>query len=167
MSSKSKSKGYRHEARMSKILSEWSNSTWNRTPSSGALRWKGKTWTFCDLIPPEDLPVLMECKHHQDLSIESLLIQPNKVSYFWEELVRDKQRAEEHLGMRLFPMLVMKRDHTRDFLLLPSDILHSATRRFRLQGIVEEDISIMDLPSFLRDYKPDDIRNYLAASLLN
>lgn len=174
MASKSKAKGYRQEVALSKILSKWSGRTFNRTPSSGALRWSGASWTFCDLVPPEDLPILLEAKHHAAMSIEGLLIDRNKITDWWDELKRDQARAEEQLSIVLFPMLVFRRDHGRNFLMIEHRAWDKLPRlnpdpRKRVRGLclvgMQQDTVICDFNDFLATVTPEKIQQYVANPL--
>lgn len=169
--SKSKAKGYRHEARIAKVLSTWAGKPFHRTPSSGALRWQGNTWTYSDLIPPEDLCVLVECKHYHALSIEGLLVQNNQILDWWLQLTDDQHRAELALGIVLFPMLVFRRDYGRNFLMIE----HRAWDRFprlnpnpckRLRALhlvgMNQNTVVCDFNDFLDAVPPDKIRELLS-----
>ena len=64
----SKNKGNSNEYKVAKILTEWSKLKFHHLPASGALRWNEMVWTFGDLLPPESLPIIVECKWWKEVS---------------------------------------------------------------------------------------------------
>ena len=113
-----KTKGNTFEREVAKIMSSWSGEEFHRLPASGALRWHGKIWTFGDLLPPESFPVVVECKHHHEVSVDALLGNkrhgPGKgqiADWWWGQCVPDAERAAEQTGRHCEPILVWKQDY--------------------------------------------------------
>jgi len=132
MPSKSKAKGNKHEADISKLFSMWSGKTWHKVPNSGALRWRGAFWTYGDVVPPEGIGAVIECKHHEEISIEDLLGNQRRkpgeeadiASWWYDEAVVDANRCKKELGLtRVEPLLVWKRNFGRNRLCFDMSML--------------------------------------------
>ncbi|TXH17529.1 MAG: hypothetical protein E6R03_03685 [Hyphomicrobiaceae bacterium] len=134
MTSKSKGKGNSHERDVAEKLSNWYGSKFLRIPNSGALRWGGAAWVYGDLLPPEDFPFVMECKHYAEIVFEEVLGTSqspsgcSRVSEWWfTQAVPDAERAFKDTGKLVLPLLFWKADYrpirmsmgAQEFLKLP------------------------------------------------
>ena len=159
---KSKQKGNANEHAVAKIFTEWSGLEFHKMPASGALRWGNSTWTFGDLIPPENFPVVIECKHWHDVSVEEMLgAQKNppgsgRIVEWWQQAVRDSIRCTELLGIHSEPLLVWKRDYGRHRICLRVEFLMNFLIEIirELQFLtsefgLEKEFALLDLKHFL------------------
>jgi hypothetical protein len=163
--SRSKDKAYAHETRIAKVLSKWAGQTFMRTPSSGSMRWGGGRWIYADIVPPEDFPILCECKHHADMSIEGVLVQDNKIIEWWRQTEESYHRAIKDLGSySVYPCMSFRRDYGRDFLAVPQSMLPGRIRYFALEGGITSGMSmaICDMKTFLELFKPEDLMSTLS-----
>lgn len=133
MASPSKAKGNRFESEVAKALTIWSGKTFQRTPSSGALRWSGTFWTFGDLTPPEDFKFVIECKSYEDASdfLVRLLL-PNCetesdastsfCSWWYRQAVADAERASAQLGRTFGALLFWKQTHQKARICIDAEV---------------------------------------------
>lgn len=118
---RSKAKGAHWQSEVAKHLSGWSVlDRWKSTPRSGGLRWGGVFWTYGDITPPVDFPIVIECKHYAEADLLELL-GTNKsdpgsgrvASWYYDELVGDINRARSELCSNVQGVLVWKQDRHR------------------------------------------------------
>lgn len=114
---RSKAKGAKYQSDIAKKLREWSGQEFRSTPRSGGLRWNGAWWTFGDLIPPEDTPLVIECKHYHEVPFIDVLgnrrSEPGGgiVNEWWySQACEDAARASTQLGATMIPLLIWKQD---------------------------------------------------------
>jgi hypothetical protein len=118
-------KGSKWENDVAHILSDWSGETFKRMPRSGSLRWGGIYWTYGDLIPPEDVRLVVECKHHADVRLLDVLgtrlTDPGggvMSSWWYASACADSLRATQELQQPTVPFLVWKKNYCRSRLSL-------------------------------------------------
>lgn len=129
---RSKAKGGKWQSDVAKLFSQWSGKTWKSTPRSGGLRWNSTFWTFGDLLPPEDLLLVVECKHYSTIEYIEVLgtvrTEPGGgiVSGWWYgEACADAIRAKKSLSCHVDAVLVWKADRRRPKLTLDLDVFNS------------------------------------------
>lgn len=109
-----KAVGYRHETEVARLLTEWWGASFARTPNSGALRWNGLTWTFGDLLPPEDFPAVVECKRRKGIQWHYLFDQDRKITpehhplSWWQQSQDDATRCYTETKRVVQPIVVCK-----------------------------------------------------------
>jgi hypothetical protein len=166
---KPKKKGNAHETAVAKLLTEWAGEPFHRMPTSGALRWHGELWTFGDIVPPEDFHLVIECKHHADVSIDTLFNEKNKICEWWrEQAVPDAERCDMSLEINTEPWLVFKRNYGRYRLCLLTDLLKAILEETNSRDLPHLDVttrlpfyypfSIVDFKDFLAAVSPDALR---------
>lgn len=115
MPSKGKEKGNRNETALANWLTKWWGKPFKRLPNSGALRWQGATFTYADLLPPEDFPAVIETKHYHRIDIDRELSNHpnyNLVQMWWfDEICRDALRCQQETGNFVQPLLIYKEDY--------------------------------------------------------
>lgn len=117
---RSAGKGSKWQRDVAKALTVWSGKPWKSTPRSGGLRWNTAHWVFGDITPPEDVYIVIECKHHADLQFLDVLGTNYSAQgtdllsqWYYEQLAGDAQRAEDAIGRPMVPLLMWKTDHRR------------------------------------------------------
>lgn len=90
----SKNKGNSGERRVAAILSEWAGIKFERTPGSGATRWKEKNNAIGDIVCPMDFyfPFIVEVKLRKDIKFEKINATLKK---FWDQNMVDSLRANK------------------------------------------------------------------------
>ena len=174
MAGKSKKKGSAHESAVAKILSAWADEEFKRVPSSGALRWAGASWVYGDLLPPESLPVVIECKHHHEVSVEDLLWNGLKTSglpklvKWWDQVEDDAHRCFQETGTHVEPLLCWKRDYGRHRLCVWEAFFTSLEEHLGVKMdhiavcIPDHDTFVMlDLMSFLSTVPVEELREVI------
>lgn len=123
MPNASKAKGNRFEVSVAKMLSEWSGKVFRRVPNSGALRWRGASSTFGDLLPPEELHCIFECKSRNEVDLNTLLTSSfvehkrgsndkRTILGWWKyQLQEDCARFKRETALEATPILIFKQDH--------------------------------------------------------
>ena len=113
----SKNKGNSNEYKVAKILTEWSKLKFHHLPASGALRWNEMVWTFGDLLPPESLPIIVECKWWKEVSVEEILgtsqscPATGKIVDWWSQVNKDTTRCKEAIDVSVEPVLIWRHDY--------------------------------------------------------
>jgi hypothetical protein len=167
----SKHKGNTCQSFIAKLLSDWYGEKFRSTPASGALRWQGVIWTFGDLLPPEGLNTIWECKHYADVSSDAILNRGVKAYqlYWWEEqLLKDQKRAMEQLNKPVHPFLVWKKNQGVPRIVMHLDVFNNLLRAQSLNRleIYYNDYRLVNL--LLRDFitaiTPSEFREALAST---
>lgn len=111
MPSTGKAKGNRGEYAVRDILSEWWGESFQRMPTSGALRWSGVTWTFGDLLPPDSFKAMVECKNSKPFNQSLVNGSKSWITYWWKNQVWvDLLRARANTSLQIQPCLTWKMD---------------------------------------------------------
>ncbi len=120
MGKKSKDKGGRGEREACKLLSEWWQEPFNRTPGSGALATMlgmhdlGLTG---DAMTPESFPFNVEVKRQEgDWSLEQLVKSDKGLLWGWWSQTRDQADYSSEK-----PLLLMRRNHNPWFFMMLLD----------------------------------------------
>lgn len=170
---KPKQKSYAHETRIAKTFSTWAGKKFTRCPASGALRWGDGHWTYGDLVPPDGLPIVIECKHHKDISIDGLLHQDNKLVDWYRQVYDDSERASDELYLMTLPLVVFRRNGVADRVLISHedfiDLVGSVSRfginhpirYFTTVGIGYTPLVICELDQFLGEIKVQQVEEFL------
>ncbi len=123
-----KPKGSKHEAEVAKLFTEWWGSAFKRTPNSGALRWQGVSWTYSDILPPDDCSVALECKIRAEIDVWALVRPGSDAAHihhpiaWWNQSVEDAARCYRETGQVIHPMLVFREDHKKNYIALEADL---------------------------------------------
>ena len=166
MSRKSKPKGNANEAKLAKILSDWAEKPFKRIPSSGSLRWGGASWVYGDILPPEGLLVVIECKHYKKVNVEELLGRQKRYSgantliaqWWYDEVLADTSRCEKDLGISgVQPMLIFKEDYGRYRLCLRPSFLQEVLSEKK----TDIDHLTVNLP-MMKPFAIIDLRRFLS-----
>ena len=124
MPSAGKKKGNTHESWMADALTKWYGQPFKRMPASGALRWKGASFVYGDILPPEDFPFIIECKHYKHVDLDEILrLDPDRgyiTWWYYSQLLSDVQRCREETGQSCTPMLLFKQNNRPVRIGLPS-----------------------------------------------
>lgn len=159
----SKKKGAVNEVMIAEQLSAWWGKPFKRMPASGALRWKGAAFTYGDLLPPEDFPCIVECKHYKFVDLDEIIGKDPKkgyVTWWWYDQVwADVARCHVETGRKLWPMLVFRSNQKKPRVVL--DSLHSHDL-FADRSIKEPAMLYGRLPD-LRQFTMYDLASFLAA----
>lgn len=104
-------KGRNFERKTAKGLSEWWGFRFNSSPASGALHWSGDNNVAGDLVVPPSagFPFVIECKKHEEWTIENLFLNNKDVKNWWAQVVSDA------LEVGKTPMLVYTRNRAKTF----------------------------------------------------
>jgi hypothetical protein len=168
--SKSKSKGYRFECEIAKKLSDWSGMNFVRVPASGALRWNNdETWIYGDVLPPSNIPIVIECKFHANISLENLLRQDSKIIEWWKQCEEDSKRANENLRIDTQPVVIFRRNLTPSKIMMREeffqDVLFGSepdlVRAFAFYNM-GPNLVVADLDSFLAGVTVDRMIEYFS-----
>ena len=111
--SSSKQKGNRNENAVAQALSDWWGAPFKRTPNSGGLRWKGASFTYGDILPPESFPAVVECKHYENVDLDEMIRcapTPHNILGWWKETSDDAYRCYTETGLPVQPILVYKQN---------------------------------------------------------
>lgn len=124
MPNKSKTKGNSFERQVAAKLTEWWGSPFHRIPNSGALRWGDANFTYGDILPPSDCPVVIECKSYAKIDLSTCLYENYKNSlvyqWFFEQLRVDVDRAKADSNLILEPLLIFKSNNHKPILAMES-----------------------------------------------
>lgn len=166
-----KEKGNEYEREVSAILTEWWDSSrfeFARTPNSGALRWNGISWTYGDILPPEDFLAIVECKHYKEIELDEVLrCKPTEknVGGWWREVLADAQRCYDETRYPAQPLLVYRKNYWRTHrLVLESDFFGAlGGRKLQLPaawmtGTGVPPYVVTDLLEFLESVTPEQFR---------
>lgn len=131
MPAKGKEKGTRFEILVAERLSHWWGNTFKRTPNSGALRWRGVTFTYGDILPPEDFPCVIECKHYREVNLDRVIragvrgdVEYGFITYWWfKQIIRDVKRCLEETDLSVHAMLVYRMNNRPIRLGLSSEVV--------------------------------------------
>jgi hypothetical protein len=159
---RAKAKGNRWQSDVAKLLTEWSGEQWKATPRSGGLRWGGCFWTYGDLTPPLDFPIVFECKHYHEIEFIDVLGTNRTIpgggivaDWWYGEACADAFRATNELRVPVHPVLVWKADRRRprlSFALDKFNHLGIYTMITVTTGIPDRQPFVtVDLSSFLRE----------------
>jgi hypothetical protein len=162
MGRKSKAKGNANELDIARTLAEWSGQGFCRLPASGALRWGNGIWTYGDILPPQDFPVVIEAKHYAEVALEDVLgqrkldAQESLVLDWWlNQTIADAKRCCEETCIRAEPLLIWKADFGRRRVMLREALWETLpfvsvvpTLLFRIPGLDNRPV-IMDLERLL------------------
>jgi hypothetical protein len=114
MPNKSKIKGNLNETWIASYFQSWWGSPFRRMPTSGALRWKGHSWTYGDILGPEDFQAIIEAKHYKYISIGAVLTHSEAyVTFWWQQVCNDVRRAAKETKLNVHPLLVFKQDRSK------------------------------------------------------
>lgn len=120
MTSLSKSKGNAHEREVADILTKWHGQAFNRIPNSGALRWGNGVWTYGDILPPQDFPFVIECKHYASIEFDEVLGTNRKgpgyglvTEWWYNQAQADAERACLETGLQTWALLIWKQNRRR------------------------------------------------------
>ena len=174
MSNKSKVKGNNYEREICEKFTKWyervySGEVFNRVPSSGALRWNGKTFRYSDILPPENFRCLIECKHHKKITIYDFFTKlPKKanqdvVSWWNCQVLVDIQRCFDDTGQLLIPLLVFKKDRNPSLIVMERRLfkalnMRNVTLLVLSSRYLERDLVMFPLSQFLK-MSPKDFNN--------
>jgi len=106
----SKRKGNVNEAKLTKILLDWTGHEFARVPRSGGLRWKNRMDICGDVInvdPEFDFPFSVETKHVANLGLHAdhHELRSNSVVYkYWDQCQRDAKTVNKT------PMLLIRQN---------------------------------------------------------
>jgi hypothetical protein len=154
----SKIKGNKNERDIAKALSTWWGESFNRTPNSGALRWKGASWTYGDILPPESFPAVVECKHYANVDLDEVIRctpTPHNILGWWKETTDDSYRCYKETGIPVQPILVYKQNRTPRRIVIEAEFfiamggrkLHLPTFWISMPG--SEPLAVLDFKAFL------------------
>lgn len=137
---KPKNKSYKHETEVAKLFSKWWGSEFKRTPNSGALRWNGTSWTYSDVLPPDDCPVALECKIRASVDLFKILRPGNDPHHehhpiaWWNQAVSDAIRCYEETGNVVHPLLVFRQDRQKNYVGIEADLFVALFKDTRSQA---------------------------------
>jgi len=127
MAVNSRHKGSRNERNVAKLMQEWTDYEFARTPQSGGLHWK-KAHTSGDIVCIDDkhghrFAFSIECKFHEELDLLHLIDdtigkKSNKILSFWNQTMRDASLVNKT------PLLFMRRNGMKagmHFVVLPTN----------------------------------------------
>lgn len=109
-----KNKGNKNERETAEVLTEWWGSAFKRIPNSGALRWNGASFVYGDLLPPENFPGIIECKHYKSIDLDEILRckeSDHNIIGWWRQVVDDVVRCRKDTSKVVEPILVYKADY--------------------------------------------------------
>jgi hypothetical protein len=139
MPSSSKAKGNRFESEIASYFTKWwGRSQFKRMPSSGALRWQGKIWTFGDLLVPEDFNALVECKHYKIVSTDAILhsgLESYQMHWWTQQCLKDAKRASEQLEKSIHPLLIWRMNKGKCRIVMSLPLFESCSKRIYLKHI--------------------------------
>lgn len=125
----SQNKGSQFERTIAKQLSSWWGYTFYRSPGSGSLHWSSSTNTGGDIVAPLEagFPFVVECKNHEDWTIENLFLNNKEPKAWWKQVVSDALEYDK------IPMLIFTRNRAKKFVTLPYNkelVKHIESREF-------------------------------------
>lgn len=181
MPAKSKQKEGRHLREIIPVLNSWWGDTFVKTPSSGALRWKNKHWTFADLVPPEDFPFCVEAKHHKEFILDELVTASDedlrkgndrayggKLNYYWYwQVGADAVRATENLGTPIYPLLIYRSNLCKNRLIIQDGFFRKLPEHIQAQSHIRVSFRdflpyiVVGLDTFLKLVPRQDFEKYL------
>jgi hypothetical protein len=162
--SPSKVKGNKNERDVAKTLSSWWGEEFKRTPNSGALRWKGASWTYGDILPPESFPAVVECKHYSDIDLDEVIRcapTDSNILGWWRETTEDAQRCYEETNVPAQPILVYKQNRVPRRIVIEAEFLIALGGRklglpaFWVSSPEREPLAILDFKTFLASVSRD------------
>ncbi len=175
----SKNKGNSNERKIAEILTAWWGTEFKRTPGSGSLRWLGASWTYGDLLPPEDFLGSVECKHYKSIDLDEILRTApteNNILGWWREAREDSNRCYQETGIWVQPILIYKQNYRPFRLVLEADFCAACGGRklnipaFWCSLPEASSFVILDLRQFLEVVSPQDfqraIRKVVPQSLI-
>lgn len=103
MASKQKTKGNSFERKIAKKFTEWSGFAWRKTFGSGNMRFKTRSLNeIGDLKSEREVPFVIECKFHKDLSYSKIMKGDcGKLDNWILEMESDQKRSKK-LGLLIF-----------------------------------------------------------------
>lgn len=166
MGARSKQKGNGFERVIAGMLTEWSGKDFQRVPNSGALRWRNKTWTYGDVLPPPEWPLVIECKHHAEVSVDDLLgnrklgLWDSQIGTWWiDQTLPDCERARQNLGVAAMPWLIWRQNRGRIRCAMKNSMLACASPDLPIMLVMEnlrsgDMLAICDFEHFLHASDP-------------
>ena len=120
----SRSKGSEYERKIARILGEWWEEDFHRTPMSGGLHWKEDNRVAGDIVTPPDsvYPFCTECKKRNGWEMDQLLKGTGDIEKWWSQSVGDADRV----GLR--PVLIFAKNFSPDYLMLDLDVFLDCTK---------------------------------------
>lgn len=107
----SKQKGNNFERKVAKILTEKLGMEFNRTPSSGGLRWASDNNVYGDIVTPDDFPFIIECKNRENWSFDQLMKGECKEFDSWAEQVEgDCDRFQNNTLEYAYPLIIFTKN---------------------------------------------------------
>ncbi len=182
MGSKSKDKGTNNEYDVRDLLTSWLGKPFQKCPNSGALRWGTGTWTYGDLVPPEEHPFAWECKHYAEIVFDDILGRRTKKSknnpepqpefgggfvsgWWYDQTVPDAYRASQDLNRPIEPALVWKQDYHRMRLCLREALYSKIDQNIRKQLVCcwtyipgKQPFMMLDFENFLQKVSPSALQ---------
>lgn len=148
MPSAGKKKGNTHESWMAAALTEWYGQPFKRMPASGALRWKGASFVYGDILPPEDFPFIVECKHYKSVDMDEILrLDPERgyiTWWYYNQLLPDVKRCLQETGQSCTPLLLYKQNNRPTRACMPTKFSTLLDGKLAFMSV-----SIPGRPSFL------------------
>ena len=179
MPSASKVKGNKNERDVAASLSAWWGEEFKRTPNSGALRWKGASWTYGDILPPESFPAVVECKHYEGVDLDEVIRcapTPHNILGWWKETTADSYRCYSETALPVQPILVYKQNRIPRRIVIEAEFFIALGGRglklpaFWVSMPEHEPLAILDFKSFLetvsRDLFLSSIRKVIPTALV-
>ena len=111
----SKHKGDKFERKVASILGDWWGFKFSRTPQSGGAHWLSDNNAVGDIVsPPQaDFPLVIECKHRENWTIENIMLNNKEPHTWWEQVIKDSNRVQK------VPCLIFTRNRANTFVALP------------------------------------------------
>ena len=133
---KAKNKGSSFERKIAKIMGDWWDSKFYRTPMSGGSQLRHDYNLAGDLrTPAEDFPFHIECKNQEALGKFHGFLYSKKsaVWKWWDQCVSECPDGQ-------IPMLIFTKNHAPNFVMLPQNVWD------KLSSSITVDV---DTPSFV------------------
>lgn len=110
-----KNKGAIYERKIAKEFTKWWGFTFYRVPGSGSLHWSGSMNVGGDVTssPEAGFNFVIECKNHEEWTIENLFLNNKEPKIWWKQVVGDALEYDK------IPMLIFTRNRAKDFVTLP------------------------------------------------
>lgn len=108
-------KGKNFERKIAKELTSWWGYEFNSSPASGALHWSSSNNVAGDLVVPleANFPFVIECKKHEDWTIENLFLNNKDIKNWWAQVVGDAKEVHKT------PILIFSRNRAKSFVTMP------------------------------------------------
>lgn len=103
-----RTKGNSFERLVAKLLSNWWDEEFHRTPSSGGLHWKRDNRVTGDVVTPENsnFPFSIECKKVEGWNFEQLLKDTGEIKSWWCQCFKDSEEVGK------IPLLIFSKNRS-------------------------------------------------------